>query len=303
MTLAVLCSGQGTQHSAMFDLLAGYPSARETLAQIKADAAFDAPLAAHNAPDIFQNTLAQPLICAYQLATWAAIAPILPRPALFAGYSVGELAAYGCAGSLPAAGVILLAQQRARAMDDAATTPSGLTAVRGLTHAKVEELCSRNTAAIAIVNGPEHFIVGGTIPALDHVDAQAIASGGLVSRLRVSVAAHTHLLASATPRFRGVLEASPFTSPAQPVLAGVSGAAVQDRETAIAVLSRQISTTVQWASCLEAAQERGCRVFLELGPGDALARIARELFPQLAIRSITDFRGVDGAAAWVSKNL
>jgi [acyl-carrier-protein] S-malonyltransferase len=44
-------------------------------------------------------------------------------------------------------------------------------------------------------------------------------------------------------------------------------------------------------------------VFLELGPGDALARIARERFPELAIRSVADFRGVDGAAAWVGKNL
>lgn len=287
----------------MFDLLTGYPSARETLAQIKADAAFDAPLAAHSAPDIFQNTLAQPLICAYQLATWAAIAPLLPRPTVFAGYSVGELAAYGCAGALPAAAVIRLAQQRARAMDDATNTPSGLIAVRGLPAVKVEALCSKNDAEIAIVNGPEHFIVGGTVAALDRVHAEAIVIGGTVSRLRVSVAAHTRLLASATPRFRSVLQTSPFASPERPVLAGVSGTAVQDRETAIASLSRQLSTTVQWSTCLEAARERGCRLFLELGPGDALARMAHERFPELAVRSVADFRGVDGAASWVHKNL
>lgn len=287
----------------MFDLLAGYPSAGETLAEIKANAAFDAQLAARNAPDIFQNTLAQPLICAYQLATWAAIAPLLPRPALFAGYSVGELASYGCAGALPAAAVIQLAQQRARAMDDATTSPSGLIAVRGLLRADVEKLCTKHGADIAIVNGQDHYIVGGTIGALDRVVSEATATGAVVSRLRVAVAAHTRLLAAATPRFRAVLDASPLVAPKTPVLAGVSAAAVQDRETAITLLSRQISTTVQWSACLDAAQERGSRVFLELGPGDALARMARERFPQLAIRSVADFRGVDGAAAWVNKSL
>lgn len=287
----------------MFDLLAGYPSAGDTLAQIKANAAFDAQLAARNAPDIFQNTLAQPLICAYQLATWTAMAPLLPRPALFAGYSVGELAAYGCAGALPAAAVIQLAQQRARAMDDATTSPSGLIAVRGLLRADVEKVCAKNGADIAIVNGRDHYIVGGTIGALDRVASEATASGAEVSRLRVAVAAHTRLLAAATPRFRATLEASALGPSTTLVLAGVTAAAVHDRGTAIELLSRQISTTVQWSACLDAAQERGCRVLLELGPGDALARMARERFPHLAIRAVADFRGVDGAAAWVNKNL
>lgn len=287
----------------MFDQLSSYPAARETLATIKGQAAFDAPLAVRHAPDIFQNTLAQPLICAFQLAMWAAIAPILPRPALFAGYSVGELAAYGCAHALPTAAVIQLAQQRARAMDDASQSPSGLIAVRGLHAVEITKLCARHDAEIAIINGEDHFIVGGTTAALDRVASAASAVGGAVSRLKVSVAAHTRLLAPATPRFRAALDASALAPPQTPVLAGVSGAAVQDREAAVELLSRQISNTVKWSACLDAAHERGCRVFLELGPGDALARMARERFPQLPIRSVADFRGVDGAAAWVNKNL
>ena len=46
------------------------------------------------------NATAQPLVCAFQLAVWAAIGRRSPPVRALAGYSVGELAAYGCAGAL-----------------------------------------------------------------------------------------------------------------------------------------------------------------------------------------------------------
>ncbi len=286
----------------MFDRIADDPTAQQTLAEIKAGADFDAVAIAREAGNIFQNAVAQPLICAYQTAAWAAVAPLLPKPALFAGYSVGELAAYGCAGALSAVAVVQLAQTRARAMDDATATPSGLMAVRGLPVSRVEELCAASGAQIAIINAGDHFIVGGTTAALQRVESNALASGAVVHRLNISVAAHTRSLAPASTRFRSALEASTIAAPTVPVLAGISGGAVQDRAGAITALSRQLSTPLQWSACLDAAYERGCRMFLELGPGDALARMARERFPELPARGIADFRALAGVAEWVAKH-
>ena len=43
----------------------------------------------------------------------------------------------------------------------------------------------------------------------------------------------------------------------------------------------------------------GCTVFLELGPGGALTRMAAEVVPAACGRSVADFRTVAGIARWV----
>ena len=101
MSLGILCPGQGAQGPAMLDLLKGEPEAERVLAHVSAG--LDAPVAdILSGPEdaLFSNAIAQPLICAVELATWAALSGRLPSPRVFAGYSVGELAAYGCAGAL-----------------------------------------------------------------------------------------------------------------------------------------------------------------------------------------------------------
>jgi [acyl-carrier-protein] S-malonyltransferase len=44
-------------------------------------------------------------------------------------------------------------------------------------------------------------------------------------------------------------------------------------------------------------------VFLDLGPGSALARMASEALPGAAVRSVVEFRTLDGVARWVGAAL
>ncbi|MFO1357522.1 MAG: ACP S-malonyltransferase, partial [Plasticicumulans sp.] len=72
---------------------------------------------------------------------------------------------------------------------------------------------------------------------------------------------------------------------------------------ALRTLPAQIAQTVDWAACTDALVERGCTVLLELGPGSGLSRMARDRHPELAARSVADFRSLDGAAGWVARML
>jgi [acyl-carrier-protein] S-malonyltransferase len=47
----------------------------------------------------------------------------------------------------------------------------------------------------------------------------------------------------------------------------------------------------------------GCTVFLELGPGAALARMVAETLPGAEARSVDGFRTVEGVARWVAARL
>lgn len=301
MGLGVLCPGQGSQGPSVLDLLADDEAAQLVLAEASAAFGQDLRELAKASSEIHRNRLAQPLLCAAEVATWAALKRHLPTPRVFAGYSVGELAAYGCAGSLTVTQLVELARRRALLMDAASPIPGGLVAVRGLCRSQIEGLCRQFDGEIAIINGFDRFVVGAPAETVPGLQVAAGALGATVNSLPVEVAAHTSSLAAASEGFRAELAGSAMAAPAVPVLAGVHGMPVYTRDDAIEVLWRQISTTIDWSACLQTLSELGCTAVLELGPGRALSRMAREAFPDLPARSVADFRGLPGVADWVSK--
>jgi len=305
MGFAVLCPGQGAQHRAMFDLLAGQTAADNVFQEAGIALGIDLRKQLPDIPAarLFQNAFSQPLLCAAALATWRSLSSALPAPLLFAGYSVGELAAYGCAGALGVRETLRLAERRAALMDAAAASPSGLLAVRGLHRAAIDAICNQYGIEIAIINDADHFILGGPEPTLTQAQQAAFSKGAQTAqRLPVTVAAHTSLLREASPAFAEELRTTKFSSLVIPVLAGINGEPVREPETAAISLSSQLHSTVRWSDCMQSAMEMGARTFLELGPGRSLTRILLEAHPHVTARSVTEFRTLEGVAAWVNKH-
>jgi len=303
--LAVLCPGQGDQHASMFALSLTREAGRAVLERAR-EALGEDPLAllGRGGQGLYQNRVAQPLVCSAELASWATLEDSLPRPSLFLGYSLGELVAYGCAGALAPGEAIRLAAARAEAMEAASATRGGLLALRGLPLARAESLAARLGAEVAIANGPEHCVVGGSEEALAALERLAPAEGArTVVRLPIGVPAHTRLLAAAVGPFAAALRRSGLEDPRVPVLAGVSAEPVRRREEAVDTLSRQLAERIEWARCLAAAAEMGCKAFLELGPGTALARMAREILPGSEARSLDEFRSREGVLRWAESAL
>lgn len=302
--LAVLCPGQGGQHPAMLELALASPIAAEVVSRAARALGWD-PVARvrQGGPGLFANALAQPLVCLAEVVTWLALRDALPAPRVFAGYSLGELAAYGCAGALAPEETISLAARRAELMDAASPPGSGLVALRGLPLPRAAALARDAGAQLAIRNGPDHLVFGGGPDALADLERRATSAGATAVRIPVSVPAHTPLLSGAVGPFAAALARSALADPPVPVLAGVSGAPVRTRAGAIAALSEQLARPLEWASCLAAASELGCTVFLELGPGSALARMVADALPDAAVRSAAEFRSLAGVARWVEASL
>jgi len=289
----------------MLDLALTSPEGRRAVDEAAAALGWDPRDAVRWGPeDLFRNARAQPLVCVAELATWAALRGSLPRPTVLAGYSLGELVAHACAGALPALEAVALASSRAALMDAAARAGGGLVALRGLSIERAEALAAAAGAEVAIVNGPDHLVIGGSGDAVAALERGAAAAGAsTVRRLSIGVPAHTRLLAGAVEPFAAALRASALSDPAVPVLAGVSGAPVRRREEAVAALSRQLAQRIDWARCLATAAEMGGTVFLELGPGTALSKMAREVVPGSEARSVDEFRSLDGVRRWVEAGL
>jgi [acyl-carrier-protein] S-malonyltransferase len=294
MRLLLLCPGQGSQDASMFDLARTDPRAARFIEHHATDA---------HAPDIFANRVAQPLIVAATLAMWEALRPRIPAPSLAAGYSIGELAAYAVAGALEPAVAVELARARAALMDQAALAQPGqaMASSSGLPLEAVRHLALEHGVHPAIVTGEDTCIVAGAKAGIDALEKDAAARGGRCQHLPVAVASHTPLMETAVEPFAALLSAACFSPQACPVLAGTDASRVQDKGGAVQYLSRQLAETIEWSACMDAAAEAGITVALELGPGAALSRMLRTRHPDIACRSVSEFRSLEGIVSWLDR--
>lgn len=290
--LLLLCPGQGGQHQAMHALVESVPAASALLAA-----------ASLPAGSLFDNRIAQPAVVRATLAMWEALRARLPiRPALVAGYSVGELSAYAVAGAITPLEAIRLAHVRAALMDGAATgQPQTLAAIVGLAVTRSAALARQAGFELAIVNGHDSCVVGGLASQMNLLRQLVEGAGARLQPLPVTVAAHTPWLAEAVAPFAAALKATAFAPLACPVLSGVDAAPVS-ADGAVGALSRQLAETIRWADCMDAAAEAGITLALELGPGAALAKMMQARHPGIACRSVAEFRSLDGIVGWLGRS-
>ena len=303
---AILCSGQGSQGPGMFDLLADAPEAAHVFKAAKTALGGQDPrelVRRASSDELHADKAGQILCCTQAMAAWAVLGDIIPRPLVVAGYSVGELAAWGIAGMFNAENVIGLTAKRASAMDAATTQPSGLIAVRGLQRRQLEPLCRAHDCHIAIVNAPDQILAGGTRASLDALMRDAEANGASTQIIPVAVASHTPLLRQASEQFRAALGKVKLPGAMLSgvrLLSGIDGGAVFNPHDGMDKLGRQVQQTVDWAACMESCQAAGVSKVIELGPGNALVRLMSAVMPDGDVHGASEFRSLDGLKRWLS---
>jgi|GEM_PF-752211 len=307
--LAILCSGQAGQHRAMLDNLITAPDLeglRRTASGLLGE---ELETWWRNLADeeIFANENAQFAIALYQLSVWQRIAPLIPQPALIAGYSLGEVVAYHVAGSLDAGGTLALVRRRARLMDEAAggMAVSGgcMLLWRGRVSCQVQGAMEHGMRAYgldtAIVRNRGEQVLAGPADSVARFLADPQIINPDMVRLAITTPSHSRYLATASEAFRGVLDDSYLTNPTVPVLAGVDATRVRTRSQAVDALSRQISTTLRWDRCMTAIEEAGINTVIELGPGNDLAKLIEAEHPRISARSVDEFRDWHAVREWL----
>jgi [acyl-carrier-protein] S-malonyltransferase len=308
--IALLCSGQAGQHAGMFDIAREDANAARLLQSWPLEEVCGHRLADILADDrlLFSNPVAQPLVVAATLATWEAVRSAVPKPALVAGYSIGELTSWSVAGALAPDETIRLAAVRARSLQDciASGHPQTMMAI-SLSQSLMQlselgRLLQQHDFYTAIDVDDDSVIAGGKLVNADRLEAAVVASGGKVTRLPIEIASHTPLMRDAVPLFEKALAESGMVSPAFPVLAGVSGARLHGKDAAPSALSRQLAETIRWRAVMDGIDEAGVTISLELGPGSALSRMLKARYPHIHCRSIAEFRSLDGVRKWVAQH-
>lgn len=304
MSLALLVPGQGTQYVGMLPWLESEPRAVPVLAAMAADLGEDWRARLKDEAWSSANRVAQPLMTGVTLAAWRALAPYLPQPAVVAGYSVGELAAFSMAGFFDATAALQLARHRAALMDACAEgMQGGLLSVSGVSASEIESVCVRFDLHIAIRISVDRCIVGGAVTALNAATPWILACGAELTPLRVQVASHTPAMAAAAAGFENLIASAQWPRSQSVIVCNFDGVGRREPASLKQALARQIDHTVEWGRCMTTIAERQPSCVLELGPGTTLARMWAANFSDIPVRSIDEFHSAQAILEWAHRKL
>ena len=210
--IALMFPGQGAQIVGMGQELADrFPVARATFDEADDVLGYSLSGLCFSGPAerLMQTDICQPALVATCVAAWRAAEEAGLRGDLVMGHSLGEYAALVVAGAISFPDALRLVAERGAAMQAAAeASPGAMAAVLGASDAEVEALCADvGDVWPANFNCPGQVVVSGTNAGIDQLLANVAASGGKATRLQVSGAFHSPLVAAAAERLSSALAA------------------------------------------------------------------------------------------------
>jgi enediyne polyketide synthase len=193
------------------------------------------------------------------------------------GHSLGELAAYYWAGSMDEDTFLSLVRTRGRCMADI-RGPAGAMASIAADCTQVETLLNEDgggsrSVVIACWNAPDQVVVAGNSDSIARVVERAQNRGWNATLLPTAHAFHSPLMAPASQPFRKALSAVNLRPPCRRVLSTITGAELPARTDLCVLLVEQLTAPVRFAEALAEAA-RNTDLFIEIGPGQTLTRLA-----------------------------
>src|SRR5438552_7634603 len=176
--------------------------------------------------------------------------------------------------------------------------PGGMVAILGLSAERVAALCAHAEGDVvtANLNGPDQVVVSGNEAGISHVAAAARAEDARAIRLKVSIAAHSPLVASAREDLAAVLRDVEWSTPRVPVYSGVDGRAHTRPEELAELGGCSVAEPVRWIDCIRSMCDAGIDRFVEVGPGRVLSGVIRRIAASAETAQAGDDAAIDELA-------
>ena len=227
-----------------------------------------------------ETSFTQPALFALEFALTELLKSWEIVPSAVLGHSVGAYAAACAAGVLGLEGAVKLITARGRLMQ--ALPAGGKMAAIFADEARVRTAIGSDAAlvSIAALNGPDNVVISGSAAAVDDVLARLGAEGIRAERLTVSHAFHSPLMDPMLDEFERIAGDVTPGAPQIAVVSDLTGELLRSDEASPAYWRRHARDPVRFATALATLYDRGCRVFVEIGPGPTLSGMGRRCLPE-----------------------
>ncbi|MFF9158804.1 type I polyketide synthase [Streptomyces longwoodensis] len=215
------------------------------------------------------------------------------RPDALIGHSLGEYTAACLAGVMDLEEMLPLVTERIRLISSAGGATTGVAA-------PVEDVLPLLDAELSLtaVNGPTACTVAGHLDAVARFEAELARRDVPFRRLRIPVAAHSHVLDPVLPAFEQHLRQVTLRPPRIPYVTNVTGDWItDDRATSVRHWLDHTRHTVRFADGIAALWDRLEPVLVEIGPGDTLTKLAGTRLADRAPVTVTTMRHAKAQAA------
>ena len=225
-------------------------------------------------PELINHTSwTQPCIFAVQMGLVKLLESWDIRPNVVLGHSVGQYAAACTAGIMSWEDGLHLIGERGRLIGELPEGGRMLAVFADL--GRVQEIADGEPElSVAAMNG-SHIVISGPSAAVARAEARLESTGIRAKALTTSHAFHSALMDPALEPFRAVAEQVSYQAGQLPLICNVSGKPLAaDAVLDGAYWANHIRQPVRFADGVDAAQELGCDIILELGPQSVLTRMA-----------------------------
>ena len=303
MGLGFLFPGQGAQQVGMIaDLAAVEDAVEERFGEASEAIGIDLWDVVRNGPAerLNRTEVTQPALLAVGIALYEAwLRRGGAQPEVVAGHSLGEYTALVAAGAMGFADAAALVHERGKLMQQAVPAGEGaMAAILGLDDAEVEACCAAvdGVATPANYNSPGQVVIAGSAVAVAAAIEACRAQGARRAvPLDVSVPSHCALMAPAGEPLGELLNAVELRDPRIPVVQNYTAVATVDAAAIRENLLRQLVSPVRWSASVAGMGANGTRTFVECGPGNVLAGLARRIDRALAVHGIGTLAGLETA--------
>jgi [acyl-carrier-protein] S-malonyltransferase len=245
---------------------------------------------------------AQPAIYTHSAACFILAKSEGLRPDLVAGHSLGEYAAVFAAGGITFEQGLDLVVRRAELAH--ATAGGGvMQVILGLPDKTVGELCRKVRRQVGKVflansNAPGQVVISGESHAVEEAGRRALAAGAKrVLSLPIGGGFHTPLMEAARRPFRDALDRIDLHRLEVPLVSNAKAKVVHSGRRAGRLLARQLTSPVDWTSCVERLRSLGATSYVELGPNRVLEGLIRRIDPRAVVAMVSTPEEVRALAA------
>ena len=242
-----------------------------------------------SAKDLKQTKFAQPAIFLHSYILTKTLGNDF-NPDMVAGHSLGEISALAAIGSLDFESAVKLIAKRASAMQKVCEVENtGMAVVVGLYDVIVKDICKHVDGVVvpSNYNALHQVVISGEMKALKEACDKLRPGAKRVVNLPVSGAFHSPFMEPIVEEFRVAIEETEFKKPICPIYQNIAGRPTENIELIKKNLIDQLTHPVMWRHTILHMIEDGATEFTEIGPGNFLRGLVRQINKNMITHGIS----------------